>query len=288
MFKGTLIGKENADKFLSVINDSVLIDSDIFIGVYDDKEDVACGVLSASAEDDGTVLIRHIYVDENYRHKGAGTELFNTLIRLCYEIGAIEIRASYIRGFDINEDTDEFFDALGLELQKYKSPLYLLNPYDIELDKYNIDTDDVVPLSMIDNKSYRQISDRINALSADDDDNDEEDLKILPIDNRIFYHQDLSCAYVDAASGNCRGIFLLKELEHALSIELLHVFSDNGEKIALSLIKYALDKFMKSKKRDVSVLVNPSNERIKELLNYVTGGNSRKIGESVTRFYSLI
>ena len=70
----TLITEENVGMFIEAIPEDVISASNLFFGVIDEKSDTACGVLSAIVDEENNILITYIYVHEQYRHQGAGTD----------------------------------------------------------------------------------------------------------------------------------------------------------------------------------------------------------------------
>ncbi len=97
---GTLVNSENMYSFLPALGKKRIEDSDLIVGVIDEKTDTACGVLWAEATDEDSLDIRFIYVEEEYRDRGAGKELLDFLIEIAAKIGIESITCSYINSED--------------------------------------------------------------------------------------------------------------------------------------------------------------------------------------------
>ncbi|MCR5626781.1 MAG: GNAT family N-acetyltransferase [Lachnospiraceae bacterium] len=97
---GVLIGEENEDMFLGIIPADIKESVDVAIGAVDEETDTACGVLSAEALENGELMINFIYVEEEWRNKGAA----KAMIRLLQEIAAGTDRTGITCGHWIPKD----------------------------------------------------------------------------------------------------------------------------------------------------------------------------------------
>ena len=76
-----LINDNNESMFVAALSEDIRESSDLLIGAVDEKTDTACGILAVSAVGERMLSIRHIFVEESFRRKGAGLAMLNLLLR---------------------------------------------------------------------------------------------------------------------------------------------------------------------------------------------------------------
>ncbi len=100
----TLITEENKDEFLRAVPDKIREKCDLFIGAVDEESDTACGVIASELFQEGSIIIRHIYVDENYRDKGAGRAMITLLMDVAKNA---DVMSAYAHVTVLYEEEDE-------------------------------------------------------------------------------------------------------------------------------------------------------------------------------------
>ncbi len=102
------VNEGNQKQFLAGIPDKFVKDADIIIGAVEEERDVACGVLTARISRNRVIEITFIYVDEQYRNRGAGKAMVEFLQGSAEGMELFWIRCEQVRFFDnpVNEELD--------------------------------------------------------------------------------------------------------------------------------------------------------------------------------------
>ena len=78
--RAVFINGGNKDSFVHSLNEDLIKTSDLLIGAVDEETDTACGILALKVTEDRFISIRHIYVHEEFRNKGAGRAMIQLLL----------------------------------------------------------------------------------------------------------------------------------------------------------------------------------------------------------------
>ena len=110
--KITLINKENEDAFMSFMSNEIYKDNEelLRIGALDDDDNVA-GALAAQISTVGADILS-LYVNPEYRRKGYGREMVNTVFSLVSGTESNRVSAHFPK----DDTAMAFFDAMGFEL----------------------------------------------------------------------------------------------------------------------------------------------------------------------------
>ena len=132
----TIISDDNISAFIPGYAEKIE-DDDLFIGVYDETDDTACGALMATRISDDTVRIVDMHVSEEYRRQGAGTAMITYLQEFAYEAGIETLLCTHEREYDI-DPVSAFLEKNGFAEDEDKT----LNVYSVtvtDLKDHGID-----------------------------------------------------------------------------------------------------------------------------------------------------
>ena len=159
---------------------------------------VPCGA-AALAWEDGAAVLKHLYIDEQYRGSGRGGRFFQELVYYVYQQGNMELRLKYIPSQHpeleqllcayVHTETKEAVGSVSCTISELAELKYLQG---------NCGT--VKSLSECTEESLRMFYDRIVEQG--------EDLVDLPL-NKMDYQAECSAVVVE--NGKPAGILLVKE-----------------------------------------------------------------------------
>ena len=232
MMTGTLITDKNREFFLQAVDPQIIDEGDIFIGAIDDDTNTACGVLVAKEQADLTLEITYIYVAEEWRNKGAGTALIDTLREVADSLEAERIACTNVRGNDEDEVADLLEDCDFVKDTEQTFPIYRVNLADIEL-KDSVKSGKagmLVSLKDITDKEWTDLSKEWAEQSGD-----EMCLDALkfPKEN---YNGEKSVISL-GKKGKVNGIFLLSGKEGDYSLEAFGALGDDVPLVTVSILQ---------------------------------------------------
>ncbi len=282
---GTLINDSNRKLYISAFPDDIMPFSDVLIGVYDEESDTACGVLSAEAIGRHILAIRHIYVHENWRRKGAGRELVNTLIRVVDEIKASVISCSHSRenssdgivellescGFARNEELTE--PIFGIYLRDIKKPETLLAG--------KIEGLTFKSLSKIDKKTWQ--SQGYVWQSKGGSLNGEKAFSY----SMDAFERDFSFVALDK-NMDIVGMLLGVRSEKGYELKVLSAIGKYAPNILYALVNLAAEIGRMRLGEDTMVFCRPEQKDTLGLLEYISGGKYETVGETVQYTYEVL
>ncbi|MBR6390558.1 MAG: GNAT family N-acetyltransferase [Lachnospiraceae bacterium] len=282
---GTLINESNSDLFLPAVPSEELITSDLFIGVTDEETDTACGVLAAAAIGDHTLAIRYIWVAEEYRGRGAGTELVLTFMEAAEIMDAASAVCVHSRG-NVSDGVAETLEKCGfVRDDEQTSPIYAVSIS--ELGEGVKGAGDkapagirICPLSKIDDKQWQ-----VSGLNWRSSDGPAAGLKAFGR-RRGSYDTELSFVALDKQediSGLLLGIRKGSEYE----LQTLSAMGEQTPRILLALIAHALGKAAHVLGNEGRIIVSPVTSTSMKLFDQITGGAYIMVGETVLYTYTI-
>lgn len=282
--RGTLINESNSDLFLSAVPAEELQDSDLFIGVTDEETDTACGVLAAAAIGDHTLAIRYIWVAEEYRGRGAGTELVLTFMEAAGSMDAASIVCVHSRG-NVSDGVEETLDKCGfVRDEEQTSPIYAVTLSEVNIGRKGMKTDvsrgiKIRPLFGIDDKQWQ-----VGGLNWKNSDGPLPGLRAFSF-RRDSYDLNLSFVALDKnedITGMLLGTCNKDRAEYEFRV--LSAMGRQAPHILLELIDHAATAVSREMGEDTRIIVSPVSMRSTELLEQITDGAYIKVGE--TAFYT--
>ena len=282
---GTLINESNSDLFLPAVPTEELVTSDLFIGVTDDETDTACGVLAAAAIGDHTLAIRYMWVAEEYRGRGAGTELVLTLMEAAESMDAASVVCAHSRG-NISDGVAETLEKCGfVRDDEQTSPIYAVSISELgdgvkgAGDKAPAGIR-ICPLSRIDDKQWQ-----VGGLNWRSSDGPAAGLKAFGR-RRGSYDTGLSFAALDKQE-NIVGLLLGTRKGSEYEFQTLSAMGEQAPRILLALIDHALGKAADVLGNEGRIIVSPVSASSMNLFDQITEGAYIMIGETVLYTYTI-
>ena len=276
----TLVTEENAQMFLPVIPDDAFSISDVFFGAVDEETDTACGVLAAGADPERGFVINYIFVDEAYRHKGAGRALVDQVKQFAKELAVSGISCIH----EVTTESDGVYELLK-ECGFEETPLPELTTYEAVLSDIHLPskkaTSRIVPIKELSDHQWRSYSSRVEALSKEDDSG-----LIVPLLERKSYDKDISWAYLNE-DNRVMGAILVEALGEVISVDALRATAPEPAKVILDLLIGAVTATKKKFSKETTVLMNPHNSDHKLLLDKLSGGKAKKRADIVSQYFLL-
>lgn len=287
--RGTLINESNSAQFLPAVPTEELTGSDLFIGVVDEETDTACGVLAAAAIGDHTLAIRYMWVDENYRGRGAGTELVLTLMEAAGSMDAASIVCAHSRG-NVSDGVSETLDKCGfVRDEEQTSPIYAVSLSELNLGRKGKKSDagqgmkiKIKPLSGIDDKQWQ-----VGGLNWKSNDGPVSGLRAFSF-RRDSYDLKLSFAALDK-SEDITGLLLgtCNKDRSEYEFRVLSAMGKQAPRILRELIDHAAAAARREMGEDARIIVSPVAQYSMNLLEQITDGAYIKVGETALYTYSF-
>lgn len=253
--QGTLVNESNLSFFLPVL-DIKPTENDLVVGVIDEESGTACGALRAEAAPDNRLVLSYIYVDRNYRNKGAGRELVRFFLETAYDLGTKSIGCCYIGGSE-NSYLRRVLEKAGFVDESGELNVHIANIENFDLSSLGpeIKNVTVIPLRSL----------------------PEDRRGFLPVKEKEYYNENVSIIAVDNASG--KGMILLHPIDKMLSLEILEASGAQKIQILYALIRKAVFNAKESNAYDEWLLADVSSVRAKAILAKLTAYSSVKFTE---------
>lgn len=270
MIKVTRINGQNRDSFLPAVDALSLAVCDVILGAYDEKTDTACGILAAESVNNEqlgyTLAIRHIYVDEEWRGKGAGKALVNALMDLTTDAGAKAVMCCHLEAEDETEELSGFLEAMEFKRTRDSLPLFGFRLSEIETGSF---TEQIrcVPLKSLENREWKEFVRFAGRRSA-------------VINVRNYYEDSISFVAFDDDS-DIRGALLCSRRGQVLCVDVVLTVNDKGNKTLEALISHAVSEAQKlySPGTEIGIMLkDPEQEMI---LKELTGFKTEKVGSYI-------
>ena len=280
MMTGTLITDRNREFFLHAVEKQIIDEGDIFIGVIDEDSNTACGVLVAKEQEGLSLDITYLYVAKEWRNKGAGTKLIDTLRNVADSLEAERIVCTNARGI-YEDEVSSLLESCGFAKDTDQTyPIYRVKPADIEIKGTGkaSKAGRLISLKDISDDEWAALPKEWSKASGD-----EMTLDALMTDKKT-YNGEKSCLSF-GHDGKLNGVFLLAGDEGDYSLE---AFGAAGKE-APAVSGQIFQNFEKLSDENTSgknyLNVCPSRNKEEEFLMHVTEGAVVQTGE--VAYYTL-
>ena len=267
---GVLIGEGNKSQFLQILSDEIRENCDLFIGAVDDETDTACGVMAVQAAENHTLAIRFLYVDENYRRKGAACAMLDFLYELALDSGAKEIVCSYIRENN-NVLVDSVFEKCGYtENELVRTSMFRMKTSSFRKQLRKMNTKMCI-LKHFPKEMWKQV------LAAEK--------KTIPmggimVSKEEHYDENLSfIAYSD--SRKPIGGFFVSKIENKVVLERLFAVGSNSKQTLYDLLQKGVNDLTTSLSPETEVWINVYDDAALAIIKYISDNKAEKFGDCI-------
>lgn len=270
MFKAIRITEQNRNMFLSVVDALTLSVCDIMIGAYDEKTGTACGILAAESINHSqlgyALAIRQIYVDENWRRKGAGSALVTALADISVDAGAKALLCYHLEAEEERDDVSGLLESLEFKRTKDALPVYAFRLSEMEAGQVHKDIS-CAPLKEVGKKQWREIIKLAEEQSA-----------VLNV--REYYDEDISYFAYDR-SGDFRAALLFSFRDGVLYVDQI-IAKEEEETFALETLlsqSFAVAQKKYSPGTEIGITLTAREQEM--LLKELTGFKAEKVGSFI-------
>ncbi len=276
-FATTLIDDSNKDIFLIPLSEEAKEEADLFLGLYEEESDMACGVLAATTlkdEDDKMVLsVRELILDEKFKGPEAMTELIRGLqdVAIAADCSAV-YHSEYIPEGD-EEGKADFFAGLGFYEEEKKLPLYEFKPSAIKAKTPQTDME-CIPLSELTKKQWNQFKKE----TADYG---------FGLSDMTYYDQDMSCFLVDQ-NDNVQAGLLSTVRDGDLYLEAIAAYGPDEMALLNDMAFWLFGNIRTVLSPKATIYMYLFSEKMQaKLLFAFTGGKADKVGNLVNFTYEV-
>ncbi len=271
MFFTTLVTEENADLFFPAISSMTLALCDVFLGVYDEETDAACGVLAAEALSGGLLSIEEIFVAERYRNQGAGSLLLNDVKELAKELGFFSLTCTYekMEG-DAQDVMTWLLTSAGFYKDENTMPVFRLKLSDINFPDSS-DEEGVKQLLKLTDREWKDFA-------------RQSEKEEVPLWVRELYDERISCVLMDSF-GQVEGALLFSKGTDIVNLSYVKIPETNEGLNRLMSKVYDVSKRHLSD--DTWFRLQISNPAMIMMLNGISKQRLEKSGELVTTYFDL-
>ena len=279
-FAATLIDDTNKDVFLGALSEESIQDCDIFIGIYEEETDTACGVMALSVmpdreEDDDrfALSVREIVIAEDYR----SDESEEVLFRYLQELAALyECSSVFVPEFvpeDSLENRESFFSGLGFYEEEKKINLYKIKVADVKAAKAGLEYG-CLNIADLSDEQWDQFVTEASGYSFD----------ILSRD----YYDPRTSIFVTDDDGKIKAGLLTSMRDEKLYIEGIAPFGGDEESLVRDLIFWEKDALKKHYRKGDAVFLYMITDRFyNRILSDVTDGKAEKTGTLIGFSYDV-
>ncbi|MBQ8946063.1 MAG: GNAT family N-acetyltransferase [Lachnospiraceae bacterium] len=271
----TIIDESNISAFIPGFEGEIG-DDDLFIGVYDEESDTAVGAMAVSRVSDTEAEIRDVFVSEDYRDQGAGSEMIAYLQDFAYDAGIEALLCIHEREYD-GDPVSRFLERNGFaENEDVTTGVYSTTVGELmELD--------FTKVAIRVNELADSLGVRVRSLDKVDDDfwkTMEEQWGEVPelSDDALFFTgvkdrlvPEYSFAAIDPEG--VVGVLAVSREDEDYRLEGLRVRGEHANDMSYLLMKKAIGTAKDNIDADARVLVSPMTKESMELMEYVTEGN---------------
>lgn len=269
IFAATLVDDENRGVFVTPLSEKTKEECDLFVGLYEEQSDTACGVMAIAAvpeDEDGKVSLsaREVIIDDAYK----SPEAEETLIRFLQEMAEEgECSAVYLSEYIPEENSKEraeFMEDLGFFVDDKKLPLYEFSLSDIRDGKPMTEMG-CVNVSDLSNAQWEYFVGEATASG-------------LYIMERDYYDAKTSVFLVDDDDVVQAGL-LTTIRDEALFIEGIAAYGSDEGSLIEDLVYWATSAAKKKMGKDTTVYLYMFFDRTHNMmLKDFTRGRAKKIG----------
>ncbi len=281
----TLVTEANSEFFLPAVSTEDLVNSDFFLGVYDEETDTACGVLAAETIEDHTIAIRSLYVDGEWRGRGAGRTLVETLLELSYDMGAGSVVCAHSRPNE-SDGIAELLEACHfIHDEEEDSPIFSVRVGDcLRISKPGHEEKkgygSFTALDEITEEKWQKLAFLWNEAGG----NENGFFALLWPKDRYLG----SCSYIAFdEKGRPEALLLMIEVDGGLKLDVftcLKRFSPSG---MVSLSKRGIETIIKEKGEDERVIISTVSKNSYKLLEEISEGAKLQVGATVLYTYDF-
>ena len=272
-FVATPVDEENRGVFVTPLSEETKEVSDIYIGLYEEESDTACGVMALSVvpdeEDDSfSFAVREVIIDEAFKDTDAEMTLYRFLQDLAETSGCSAVYARELIAEGDPDDRAGFFSGLGFYEEDRKLSLYQFVVSDVKIKKTMTGLGCLNPADLTDEqwKNFAMEASVYDFVIAD----------------REYYDPRTSVFLVDD-DDNIQAGLLTSVRDKALFIEGVAAYGSDEGALTNDLIYWVSDTAKKCHSKDTLVYIYITSDRMKNrILSEATGGNAAKTGSYVS------
>lgn len=275
--RGTLLNKSNIGYFDKALP-TELVKSDILIGVIDEETDTACGVLAADLDDDQVIDIKYLFVAQDFRFRGAGTELVLTLIEAAEVLDATSITCTHSRG-NLSNGIPELLDNCGFYTDDEESlMIYGVRLSELIIDDVKFQTSEIKikPIGSIDDRKWVEYK-----VMWEHDGGNESGRNGFSYD-RKSYDQNLSFIAIDQ-EGRIKGLLLGAKTQMGYEVLNLSAIGKDAPYIMYAILANARDAAKEQLKDSTMIIFSSVSHSILQIIDHVSGGAYITLGK--TQFF---
>ena len=268
-FAATLVDNENRGVFITPLSEDAKNSSDIFIGLYEEESDTACGVMALDAVTDGSekavaLSVREVIIDEAYKCPEAEREFFSFLQEIAMAAGCSAIFSSEFIPEGDEEERIAFYENQGFYEEEKRLPLYEFAFSDVNAKK-PVTGMGCLDLSALSKDQWEYFATEATAYG-------------LYIMDRDYYDAKTSVFLVDD-NGVIQAGLLTAIRDGALFIEGIAAYGSDEEALIKDLVYWAASAAKKSMGKEDAVYLYMFFDRTRNLmLKDFTRGKAKKIG----------
>ncbi len=281
----TLITEANSDFFLPAVSTEELMNSDFFLGVYDEETDTACGVLAAEAIEGHTIAIRNLYVDGEWRGRGAGRTLVEALLELAYDMGAGSVVCAHSRPNE-SDGIAELLEACHfIHDEEEDSPIYSVRVGDcLRLSKPGIEEKkeygSFTALDEISEEKWQKLA----FLWSEEGGNEYGSFALQWPKERYLG----SCSFIAFdEKGRPEALLLMIEADGGLKLDAFACLNQYSPTGLIALSKRGVEAIIKEKGEDEQVIVSTVSKNGDKLLDEISEGAKLQVGATVLYTYDF-
>ena len=275
--RGTLLNKSNIGYFDKALP-TELVKSDILIGVIDEETDTACGVLAADLDEDHVIDIKYLFVAQDFRFRGAGTELVLTLIEAAEVLDATSITCTHSRG-NLSNGIPELLDNCGFYTDDEESlMIYGVRLSELIIDDVKFQTSEIKikPIGSIDDRKWVEYK-----VMWEHDGGNESGRNGFSYD-RKSYDQNLSFIAIDQ-EGSIKGLLLGAKTQMGYEVLTLSAIGKDAPYIMYAILANARDAAKEQLKDSTMIIFSSVSHSILQIIDHVSGGAYITLGK--TQFF---
>ncbi len=272
-FVATPVDDENRGVFVRPLGEEAKALSDVFIGLYEEESDTACGVMALStvpdeSDDSFAFVVREVIIDDAFKD----TDAENALYRFLEDLAEISGCSAVIeREFVAEGDPDDrggFFAGLGFFEEEKKLPLYEFLVSDVKIKKTVTGLGCLNPRDLTDEQWESFVR--------------EASIYDFVIAGREYYDPKTSVFLVDD-DYNIQAGLLTSIRDNAIFIEGVAAYGSDEGALTNDLIYWVADAARKCHSKETIVYTYISSDRMKtRILSDVTGHKAVKVGNLVS------
>lgn len=272
----TVVRKENQEAFENLMP-RIFWEKEYFVlGAI--EENTACGIIALRAEN--TIFnIQYIYVAEEFRRKGIGTALLESVHEVAKQCGMDVLYCQYAE----NDDTESLIKCLQKNLfsrDDNDSPIYKVLFKDISvklLDREpRVFEGDILPLSDVISGVWKSFKYRLEQLAAHED-------NIPEIEDKAVYDQEVS--FLLERKGEAEGCILIKRQEGNYVLACFCVLGHVNPLNMMGLFQASYQVMKNRCNPETEITINALTETTKKVVQSLTEGNAKQVGTATTWYY---